>query len=403
MNTQLSDRPVPTLDLDPFSEEFLADPYAYHATLRDAGPVVWLERYGVYAMARYADVQAALKNWQVFCSGRGVGLLDFAGEENWRPRSMLLETDPPVHDRTRALMNKVVSLPAIKALRPEWREKAESLIDRLVARGRIDAVKDLAEAFPLLVFPDTIGLPDTGRELLLIYGATNFNALGPNNRIFQESLRGADEAIAWVAAGCRRENLKPGGWGDAVFKAADEGQCTPEEAERLVRAFLSAGIDTTVNGIGNMLYALSRFPEQWRILREDPTLIRRTFEEALRWDSTAQTFFRTITEDVDIAGATIPQGAKVLLFLGAANRDPRHWGDDADLFDIRRPLGGHIGFGFGIHQCLGQMFARQEAEVLLEAMIPRIAEIRPAAEPRRRLNNTLHALASLPVELVPAV
>jgi 4-methoxybenzoate monooxygenase (O-demethylating) len=395
---------LPSLDLDPFNVEFLSDPYAFHSSLRDAGPVVWLEAYGIYGMARYAQVSEALKDWQTFCSARGVGLTDFAKEENWRPPSLLLEADPPLHSRTRSLMNKIVSLSALRVLRPEWQAKAEELIDRLVRRRRIDAVTELAEQYPLLVFPDTIGLPEDGRELLLTYGAVNFNALGPKNAIFHESFAAASpKAIDWVAAGCRRENLKPGGWGMAVYEAADRGDCTPEEAERLVRSFLSAGLDTTINGIGNMMFALATHPQQWQILRDDPTMARKAVEESLRWDSTAQTFFRTTTRDVDIDGITIPEGSKVLLFLAAANRDSRHWGEDAEEFSIRRQVSGHVGFGFGIHQCLGQMLVRQEAVLVLEALISRVAEISLTGEPERRLNNTLHALAKLPVELLPAM
>ncbi|MEI9852385.1 MAG: cytochrome P450 [Sphingomonas sp.] len=187
----------------------------------------------------------------------------------------------------------------------------------------------------------------------------------------------------------------------AVFAAADAGECTSDEAERLVRSLLTAGVDTTVNGIGNMLAAFLRFPDQWALLREDPSLTRRAFEESLRWDSTVQIFFRTATRDMEVAGARIPEGAKVLLFLAAANRDPRRWAD-GERFDITRSAGGHVGFGFGIHQCLGQMMARYEAEVMLEALVPRVAEWKPAGPAARRLNNTLHAIASLPVEVVPA-
>ena len=389
-----------SLAIDPFDEAFLGNPYAYHDVLRDAGPVVWLEAIGCYGMARYAEVQPALKDWQVFVSGRGVGLSDFATEEPWRPPSLLLESDPPLHDRTRGLMNKVASLASLKSAMPEWRAKAERLIDKLVGAGRFDAVADLGEAFPLSIFPDLVGLPDVGREYLIPYGTTAFNAFGPRNALLQKSMADAAAATAWVASVCKRDRLKPGGWGAAVFAAADRGECSEAEAERLVRSLLTAGVDTTVNGIGNMIHAFATHPAQWAKLRSDPSLTKRAFEESLRWDSTVQTFFRTTSRSVEVAGQSIPEGAKVLLFLAAANRDPRHW-ERADEFDITRSASGHVGFGFGIHQCLGQMVARMEAEAVLDAMIPRVAEIRLAGEPVRRLNNTLHALSHLPVEIRP--
>lgn len=392
---------IPRLAIDPFDEVVLADPYAYHPALRDAGPVVWLESVECYAMARHAEVSSALADPQTYVSGRGVGLSDFAVETPWRPPSLLLEADSPLHDRTRSLMNKVAALGTLRAAMPVWRAKAEVLVDALVERRFVDAVADLAEAFPLAVFPDLVGLPDEGREHLIPYGTIAFNAFGPRNRLLEESMARGAAATAWVAASCKRENLKSGGWGASVYAAADRGDCTDEEAERLVRSLLTAGVDTTVNGIGNMIHALSCHPEQWQILRETPSLAKRAFEESLRWSGTVQTFFRTASRDVAVDGGTIPGGTKILLFLAAANRDPRRW-NDADAFDITRSTSGHVGFGFGIHQCLGQMVARMEAEAVLDALIPRVAEIRANGAPVRRLNNTLHALAELPVELVAA-
>lgn len=392
---------VPVLDLDPFDEELLANPYAFHSTLREAGPVVFLSRYGIFASARHQEVTTALKDHEAFCSSRGVGLSDFAREEPWRPPSLLLETDPPVHSQMRGIMNRIVNPAALKDLRQAWLVKAEALIDALVARGSFDAVQDLAEAFPMQVFPEVIGLRDDGREHILPYASAAFNAFGPRNEVYERNFAGLDEASAWVAEACQRDFLKPGGWGMAVHEAADAGYCTADEAPRLVRSLLTAGVDTTVNGIGNMLNAFATHPDQWDLLRSEPALRKKAFEEALRWDSTVQTFFRTVTRDTDMGGVVLHEGDKILLFLAAANRDPRKW-TDPDRFDITRMCSGHVAFGFGIHQCLGQMVARLEADVILEATIPRIASIKLAGPAKRRINNTLHALESLPVSVTPA-
>jgi 4-methoxybenzoate monooxygenase (O-demethylating) len=378
---------APSLDFDPFDEAALADPYAHHDALRDAGPVVWLAPVGCYGMGRYGEVQAGLKNWQTYVSGRGVGMADFAKEEPWRPPSLLLEADPPLHDRTRGLMNKVASLASLRAVMPQWQAKADALVERLVEQCEVEAVSELGEAYPLLVFPDLIGLREAGREHLIPYGTTAFNAFGPRNALLEASLAAAVDATAWVMESCKRENLTPGGWGMQVYEAADRGECSHAEAERLVRSFLTAGVDTTVNGIGNMLHAFAQNPEQWARLRAEPGLAKRAFEESLRWGGTVQTFFRTTSCAVEVEGVELP--------------DPRHW-ERAAEFDITRSASGHVGFGFGIHQCLGQMVARLEAEAVLNALIPRVAEIRPAGPAKRRLNNTLHAVSQLPLELVPA-
>lgn len=392
---------VAVLDVDPFDESFLADPYAHHDALRDAGAVVRLAPINAYGIARYVEVQSALRDHETFCSGRGVGLADFSKEAPWRPPSLLLEADRPLHDRTRGLMNRIVSLRALKALRPWWQERADALVDELVQRRRFDGVRDLGEAYPMRVFPDTIGVPRAGREHLLPYAAAVFNAFGPRNAIAERGDESAREAVVWVAEACKRENLDPAGWGMAVYEAADAGACTTEEAERLVRSFLSAGVDTTVNGISHLVLALASHPDAWAKLRADPNLGKRAFEESLRWDGTVQTFFRTATRDVQVSGAHIPAGAKVLLFLAAANRDPRQWTDPA-RFDIERQASGHVGFGFGIHQCLGQMVARLEAEMIMTALLKRVKSIRLAGPPTRRLNNTLHAIEHLPVKIEAA-
>jgi cytochrome P450 len=387
---------ISALNLDPFDGDFLTDPYAQHEALREAGAVFWLESIGCFGMARHEQVQAALRNHQTFVSGRGVGLTDFAKEEPWRPASLLLEADPPLHDRTRGLMNRIVTLGALRDIAARWQTVADEFIVRLSARSEFDGVEDLGAAFPLAVFPELIGLRDAGREHLIPYATAVFNAFGPRNAIFEQSMAETRAASAWVAEACRRDQLKPGGWGMQVYEAADRGDCSAAEAERLVRSFLSAGVDTTVNGIANLLHAFATHPDQWQRLRAEPKLLKRAIEEGLRWDSTVQTFFRTTSCDVQVAGAQIPAGSKVLLFLAAANRDPRKWAEP-DRFDIGRQASGHVGFGFGIHQCLGQMVARQEIEVLVKAMIARVESIRLVGEPQRRINNTLHALARLPV------
>ena len=391
---------VPILAIDPFDRNFLADPYARHDELRDAGPVIWLESIGAFGMARFAEVQAALRDHETYCSGRGVGLSDFAHEEPWRPPSLLLEADPPLHDRTRGIMNKIVTLTVLRDLLPAWREKAEALVERLVEQRRFDAVAELGETFPMLVFPDAVGVPMEGRENLLPYARAVFNAFGPRNDIFDQGNLDAAESIEWIANACQRESLAPGTWGAAIYAASDRGECTEAEAGRLVRSFLSAGVDTTVNGIAHLMLAFATFPDQWRQMRDNPHFIRTAFDESLRWDSTVQTFFRTTSRETEMSGVTIPSGSKVLLFLAAANRDPRKW-TRPESFEVGRSSSGHVGFGFGIHQCLGQMVARQEAMVVLDALRKRVSSIRLTGTPTRRLNNTLHAITALPVEVDP--
>jgi 4-methoxybenzoate monooxygenase (O-demethylating) len=174
-----------------------------------------------------------------------------------------------------------------------------------------------------------------------------------------------------------------------------------EEAALLVRSLLTAGLDTTIYGIGNALNCFAQNPAEWQALRENPSLARAAFEEVIRYAAPVQTFFRTTTKPVEISGVPLDEGQKVLLFLAAANRDPRKW-PDPDKFDIRRKSAGHVGFGYGIHMCVGQMVARLEAECVLAALARKVRSIRPTGKATWRLNNTIRGLDTLPIELTPA-
>ena len=392
---------VPHLDVDPFALEFFADPFPTHERLREAGPVVYLDKWNVYGVARYAEVHAVLNDPATFCSSRGVGLSDFSKEKPWRPPSLILEADPPAHTRTRAVLSTVLSATVMKQLRGQFAAAAEARLDALLEKRRFDAIADLAEAYPLSIFPDALGLRPEGREHLLPYASLVFNAFGPPNELRKEAIERSAPHQAYVAEQCQRDNLTPDGIGACIHAHVDSGAITATEAPLLVRSLLSAGLDTTVNGIGAAVYCLARFPEQFQKLRNDPTLARNAFEEAVRFESPVQTFFRTTTRDVELSGASIGEGEKVLMFLAAANRDPRRW-EAPDSYDITRRTSGHVGYGSGIHMCVGQLVARLEGEVMMAALARRVARIDITGEPKRLFNNTLRGLSSLPVEITPA-
>jgi cytochrome P450 len=394
-----AERPVTTID--PFSQAFLSDPYPHHEAMREAGSVVWLEHYGIWAMARHQEVRDALTDWQTYCSGAGVGLSDFRKEPPWRPPSIILEADPPLHTRTRAVLTRILSPAAINILRERFAREAKALVDQLVERREFDGIADLAEAYPLKVFPDAVGISEEGRENLLPYGNMVFNSFGPRNDLFDKAMANAGPVRDWIMSKCSRAGLAPDGLGIKIFHAVDAGELSEDEAGMLVRSFLSAGIDTTVYGLGNALYCFAKYPEQWTILRENPSLIRLAFEEVLRFEAPVQTFFRTTTRDVDVGGVKLNDGEKVLLFLAAANRDPRRW-DKPDTFDVKRRATGHMTFGTGIHGCVGQAVARLESEAVFGALARRVVSFELTNEPRRRLNNTLRGLDRLPLRVTVA-
>ena len=355
---------VPAISADPYSLENLLEPHALHEQIREAGPVVFLEAYSVWGMARYEQVNAALKDYETFSSAAGVGLSNSQKEKPLRTPSLLIEADPPFHTRVRKVVGPVLAPPVLKALRGDFEQEAVALVEQLIVLGSFDAVTQLAEAYPLKVFGDAVGLPEEGRENLLLYADMIINGFGPRNQPLAEAMTNAQPVQQWIAQSCSREALRPGSFGAEIWAAADTGKVSEEWAPLLVRSLLTAGLDATINGLAATIYALASHPEQWSILRQDPPLVKSAFEEVIRWESSVQTFFRTTTREVEIAGVCIPAGEKVLLFLGAANRDPRRW-SNPDSFDIRRNASGHVGFGMGIHRCVGQTVARVEAEPLL--------------------------------------
>lgn len=385
---------------DPFAEAELSDPAQLHASVRATGPIVWLSKYSIWASSSYDTVHAALNDWQTWSSAAGAGLTNLKRVTGWRSPSVILEVDPPDHTRTRAVLLKILSPVAMRALRETFLAAAVELVDGLLDKRSFDAAIDVAQAYPLAVFPDALGLSQDGRENLVPIGDLNFNGFGPRNELFEKSFAAAAPLLPWLARMCARDHLRPASFGAQIYEASDRGELADGEAELLMRTFLLAGTDTTVGGIGNTLHALATHPAQWAKLAANTELARPAFDEGLRFDSPVQNFFRLATREVEIGSALVHTNEKILLMLGGANRDPAKW-ERADEYDIeRRPLG-IVAFGSGIHTCVGQMVARLEAECVIGEMARRIKTLRLAGPPVRKLNNSLRSFASLPVEIEP--
>nr|WKU62165.1 cytochrome P450 [uncultured bacterium] len=393
---------VPVSDLDPFAPEVLADPHPAYERLREAGPVVWLQRYGVWAFARYDAVRAALLDHGAFYSSAGTGLTDLRKESSWRSRSLLQEADPPEHTRSRRVIGSVFSPGAVRRLRDSWAATADEVVRDLVGAGEFDGVDQLARKLPMLLFAEALGIPREGREEhLAAFAELAFNANGPANELFEDAMRGAGAVMPWIVEHLYPEKLSPDGWGAEIHRLAEADGYSRDEASVLVRGILAAGMDTTVKGLGSVLWCLSARPRQYAALRAAPELVRPAFDEAVRLESPIQMFFRTTARDVEVGGVVVPSGDRVVLLFGAANRDPRRW-DHPDRFDVHRKSGGHLGFGVGIHACVGRMIAYAQAEAMLHALIRSCSAIEPAGPPRWRPNNTLRGLAELPLRLTAA-
>jgi cytochrome P450 len=391
---------IPDWDGDFFVPDVLAQPEAFYAELRRRGPLVRLARYDVLAVGRYAETQEVFSDWKLFVSSRGVGLTDFKRETPWREPSIVLEVDPPEHTRTRTVIARALSPRAVAELKDAFRAEAERLVDELLEKGTFDAVPDLARAFPLKVFPDAVGIASDDRDNLLSYGAMVFNAVGPDNAVRRASFAHAAVVLPWVTARCARDAITANGFAATIYAAVDAGELREEEAGMLVRSLLSAGVDTTVAGIGSALWCFATNPAEYEKLLADPALVRPAFEEVLRYTSPVTAFFRTSNADTQVAGYAVPEGTKILCMLGAANLDEAKW-PQADQFKVdRRPIG-HLAFGVGVHGCVGQTIARAELEAVLSVLRERVGSIVLAGAPVWQPNNSMHLLGTLPVTIRP--
>lgn len=388
-------------EIDPYAPEILAEPTAFFSELRARAPFAYLSQYRMLACGGYDVTRAVFSDHEQFVSSRGVGVSDFHLEEPWRPPSIVLEVDPPAHSRTRRVLTRALSPKVVADLRAIFAHDADAMVARLVNQSECDGVGDLAEAFPASVFPRAVGIREPDIRKLVDYGAMVFNAIGPDNELRRKMMAKGPEIVPWINAHCRREMLTPDGIGAAIHAHADTGDITEAEAEMLVRSLLSAGIDTTVTGIGNALLCLAQNPDQFDLLRADPDLALSAFEETLRVTSPVQAFCRTAAMDTDIAGVGIEEGSKILCVLGAANRDPAKW-DRPERFDITRKSAGHLALGVGVHMCVGQNIARAEGQAVLRALAQQVSRIELTGPARPRINNAMHALDHLPIRLWPA-
>lgn len=392
------------MDHDPYSETTLLNPYPFHEALREAGPVVRLSKYDVYAVGRYDEVKTIMSDFGRFSSVAGIGLVDRRDPETekFRITSPMTEEDPPLHTHTRSGVHKLLSPILVRSWRERFEHAADGLCDTILAKNKaVNGVKEIAEEFILSVFPSSLGL-DVPKEYLPALGEMNFFSLGPQNELQRQSYERVKHAIDWYDQAVKRENVKPGTFGDLVYKAEDDGVFRAGVGIGIVRSFLRGGTDTTVAGISSTLMHLAKNPKQWDILKSDPSKARFAFEEAIRLESPAQALYRLVVRDMDFQGYRLKANAKIAFFPGAANRDPRRW-DAPDKFDISRDVvGNHLAFGAGHHVCVGQTIARLEAETLLQAILRRVDRLELLSEPTWRAVSAFRSLKDLPLRLIAA-
>lgn len=374
--------PHRSLGYDPFDPAIAADPFPVYRWLRDDAPVHHSPLTDTYVLSRYDDVSWALADTDLFSSDamRGVLLGQSTGKGDERlPRAEatgnLVSIDPPGHSELRRIVNRGFTPRTING----WRPRIDELVAEMLAGAggdRIDVVGQLAQPLPVRVIAELLGA-DAER-------ADDFRAWADaSTRAASGSARGGIDEEAMMAVLSMVEHLgneidrrRESPQDDlltTLVRAHGDDVLDRGEAVGFAALLLFAGTETTTNLIGNACWALLATPDERRALVEDPGRVPGVLEETLRWESPVQYVFRRATRAFERHGVEVPVDSWVTLVIGAANRDPRHWGDDAEEFRADRPTAGHLGFGFGAHYCLGASLARHEAAAALGALLPWLA------------------------------
>lgn len=385
---------IPIYEVDLFSHESVRNARAVDDAVREFAPVVRLAD-GTVMITRHADVTAGLADWQTFSSKSR----PWHDPKSLRPE-ILLTDDPPRHTHVRHAMAGVLSTQVLANLRPSFERDAAALFDGLLSRqGEIlDAVRDITQRFVYKALPDAIGLRVQGREHMYAFSHMVWATMGPENELFREAMVNLEPVLEWLERCCDRDNLAAGGIGMALYSLADAGVVTQAEAKLLLQTVLSAGADTTILTLANAIRAFALFPEQYDRVRAEPGLVRLAFDESLRWDSPSRMAGRITTREVDVGGYTVPAGQRVGLMFAAANRDPRAW-PDPDQYDLDRDLRKQVGWGYGVHACVGRVLAQLEAQALLSELARRVSRIEIAGDPEPWMTTIGHGPAKLPVRL----
>jgi cytochrome P450 len=400
----------PRVDL--FDPSFKADPYPTYARLRSSAPVYRTalpDGRGVWLITRYEDVLAVLKDQRFVKDWRAALTPEQLAQvppipEVMKPLSQnMLDTDPPDHERLRALVSKAFTPRLIERLRPRVQAISDGLLDAVQDRGEMDLIDDYAFPLPITVIAELLGVPAEDRNNFREWSdaAVSGNAsqeymeeiLIPHMQAFTEYLRALFE----------EKRANPGDdLVSALVRAEEAGdRLSEDELLGMVFLLLVAGHETTVNLIGNGVLALLQHPDQLRKLKEDPSLIKPAVEELLRYDGPVETSTeRFAREDVEIGGQVIPRGEMVLVVLAAADHDPQRF-PDPDELDITRTDNRHLAFGKGIHHCLGAPLARMEGQIAISTLLRRMPNLRLKGSPESlswRPGMILRGLRGLPVE-----
>jgi cytochrome P450 len=362
---------------DPYEAELIVNPYPMFARLREEAPLYYNAQYEFYALSRFADVNKALVDHDTFSSARGA-ILELIKANLDIPSGMLIFEDPPIHDVHRKLLSRMFTPRKIGALEPMTREFCAQLLDPLVGTGRFDFVTDLGAMMPMKVISALLGIPEDDQVYIRDRGNAQLRTeAGKPMRAAEHGLSVGEQFAAYID--WRADNPSDDIMTELlnvefVDETGSTRRLTRDEILVYLNVVAGAGNETTTRLIGWAGKVLAEHPDQRRELVDNPRLIPQAIEELLRYEPPAPHVSRYVTRDVTLYGQTVPEGSVMMMLLGAACRDTRQFGPDADEFNIHRSVRPHLTFSVGTHFCLGSALARLEGRIALEEILKRFPE-----------------------------
>ena len=361
---------------DPYDVAINADPYPTYRRLRDEAPIYRNERYDLWALARHADVEKALVDWQHFSNCRS-DILEIVQSGMELPPGVVMFKDPPMHTMHRGLMARVFTPRRMAALEDQVREFCVSCLDPLVGTDRFDIVAELGAVMPMRVIGMLLGIPESDQTTVRDHtDATLRTKAGRPMKVRKEAIANGDmfaDYIDWRASHPSDDLMTALLTAEFEDDTGTTRRLTRPEVLTYTQVLAGAGNETTGRLIGWLAKVLAEHPDQRRDLVEDRSLIPEAVDETLRFEPTGPHIARYVAQDVEYYGTTMPEGSAILLIIGSGNRDERRY-ERADQFDIHRTDGQHLTFGYGLHFCLGASLARLEGRVALDELLTRWAE-----------------------------
>jgi cytochrome P450 len=362
---------------DPYDVQLNADPYPMFKRLREQEPLYYNEQHDFYALSRFEDVNAALLDHGTYSSAKGA-IIELIKADIPIPPGVLIFEDPPIHDIHRKLLSRMFTPRKIRELEDKIREFCAHSLDPHVGTGKLDFIADIGAQMPMRVIGMLLGIPEQDQEAIRDFANEQMRTEeGKPMKAASEGMVTGDifgAYIDWRVAHPSDDIMTELLNVEFADETGTVRRLSREELLTYVNVVSGAGNETTTRLIGWAGKVLAEHPDQRRQLVEDPKLIPNAVEELLRFEPPAPHVARHVTHDVEWYGRTVPAGSAMMLLIGAANRDHRHFAPDGDVFDIHRDTRQHLTFSVGAHYCLGSALARLEGRIALEEILKRFPE-----------------------------